>query len=149
LIFSACALALPAGSTVRELPPPLEQLAGSYVGATAGSTLQRLVLLPNGSGYFTDVWFDSNEKHALTYSFHVKTYRDWKIQIVMEPIGGGAPIRAEGKANYFQLQLRLGATARYRQRDLVLAREQTFQSLLDYAHQVSPGEHNQPAAAPE
>lgn len=124
---------LPA-SAVREVPPPVSQLAGSYVGSVAGVSLQRLVLNADGSGIFDDVWFDAAGRYLTRYRVNVQSRSEWRIAMVLTPVEPGRkPLRLSGEADYSSMKLNISASERYRKRKLRLFRERTFQELLDFS----------------
>jgi hypothetical protein len=148
LLVSALALSAsvlsPLMSTVREVPPPLSELAGAYVGSVSGATLQRLVLNPDGSGHFVDVWFDSGGHRALSYAVAVRDYKNWRIRMQLTPLkSGDRPLRVEGEASFFEMSLQLSATEKYRKRSVRLYRETTFMSMLETARQFPLGTADQ------
>lgn len=132
-------IAFPAWPGVTEVPPSLADIAGAYVGSVGGTTLQRLVVNSDGAGLFADVWFDLAGEHVTYYRVQVHSYRNWKITMTLSPVeAGDQTMGASGEASYFEMELRLSRSERYRPRSVVLVREQTFRSMLDFAHATWP-----------
>lgn len=132
-------IAFPAWPGVTELPPSIADVAGAYVGSVGGTTLQRLVVNSDGTGLFADVWFASDGEHVTYYQIKVDSYRNWKIVMELSPVeAGDQTMRASGEASYFEMKLRLSRSERYRPRSVFLVREQTFRSMLDFAHATWP-----------
>lgn len=128
-----------APATVVIIPPPLSQLAGTYVGSVGGTTLQRLVLDEEGQGYLVDVWWDAKGNHSEIYKVRLRQRTGFRVELTLEPVAAKQlrqPV-ARGDADSFLIRLKFPETDRYRSRSITLFHEHTWQSMLDYARGLS------------